>query len=278
MDLDPPPASGPGAGFPDPRPRRGRGTEDIRTRAGDPILFSSRFTDNLGDVRSGFFPSAPMLKQVFQQLLYRLVQPLMALAARTGVRPNHLTLAGLACNAVALWVFARGAGEGWAATYRAQWQGAARVLARGLFDKHDGRQAPLTGNATRSGAFFDSVLDRWAELLMFAGFGWLAWGAGRPQALLATYAAAAASLMVSYTRARIEGLGGGGSVGLFQRPERIVLLCAAAIAAGALGPGGLGASPEGPWRLVFEPALWVVAGGAALTAVHRLWHGMRTLS
>jgi CDP-diacylglycerol--glycerol-3-phosphate 3-phosphatidyltransferase len=223
-----------------------------------------------------------MLKRLFQALLYRLMQPGMQLLLKTGVRPNHLTLLGLLCNAVALWVFSRAEPGNPDSLYRAQWIGASWVLAGGLFDILDGRLARLGGYAAQSGAFFDSVLDRYAELLMFAGYGLLANAWGRTEVLVPIYAAAGASLMVSYTRARLEGLGGEGAVGLFQRPERLVLLNAAAIVGAILGlreAFGTGADADiRAWRWIMEPVLWVLAVGALFTALQRLWHGMRALS
>ncbi len=223
-----------------------------------------------------------MLKRMFQALLYRLLQPGMALLLKTGIRPNHLTFLGLVCNGIALYAFSNGQDGNATSLYRAQWIGATWVLAGGLFDILDGRLARLGGYSTAAGAFFDSVLDRYAELLMFAGYGLLALSWGRTEALLPVFAAAGASLMVSYSRARLEGLGGEGSVGLFQRAERIVLLNLAAIVGAILGlQGAFGpswANADKAWRLVMEPALWVIAAGATFTAAQRLWHGMRVLS
>lgn len=225
-------------------------------------------------------PPYSMLKRIFQSLLYRLLQPGMHLLLKTGIRPNHLTFLGLVCNGIAVWVFASGTEGDPASLYRAQWMGACWVLAGGLFDILDGRLARLGGYSSSAGAFFDSVLDRYAELLMFAGYGLLALDWGREQALVPVYAAAGASLMVSYSRARLEGLGGEGSIGLFQRAERIVLLNLAAIVGAILGLQGLlgNSSTDQAWRQVMEPTLWILAAGAAFTAAQRLWHGMRVLS
>jgi len=92
------------------------------------------------------------------------------------------------------------------------------VLA-GILDSIDGRLARRTGLSSQSGAFLDSVLDRWGELVMGIGF---AWAVRDSWALLAVLVAIAGSLMVSYTRARGEGLGIVLSGGRMQRPERIV--------------------------------------------------------
>ena len=91
----------------------------------------------------------------------------------------------------------------------------------GLLDILDGRLARLSGQQTAVGALFDSVSDRWGELFVFLGYAWLLhdtpW-------LLAVIGAFGASMMVSYTRARAEGLGIELSGGMMQRAERIVLV------------------------------------------------------
>lgn len=102
----------------------------------------------------------------------------------------------------------------------------------GVLDILDGRLARLRGEQSKAGALFDSVADRWADLAMFTGFAWLlrdtAW-------LLAVIGAMSGSLMVSYTRARAEGLGIDLSGGMMQRAERVVLVCAGAFIAGWSG-------------------------------------------
>lgn len=90
----------------------------------------------------------------------------------------------------------------------------------GILDALDGRIARLSGGSSPAGALFDSVSDRWAELAAFTGFAWYlrdtTW-------MLAAMAAIAGSMMVSYTRARAEGLGINLTGGMMQRAERIVL-------------------------------------------------------
>lgn len=106
----------------------------------------------------------------------------------------------------------------------------------GILDIMDGRIARLAGLQTKSGALFDSVSDRWGELAVFGGLLWYlhdsAW-------MLAVFAAIGASTMVSYTRARAEGLGIELSGGMMQRAERIVL-----VSGGALVAAWYAANPE----------------------------------
>lgn len=184
----------------------------------------------------------------------RLLRPLALGLGRLGLKPDGLTLLGLALNVAAGIVLASG---------RPLW-GAAAVLAASAFDMLDGVLARESGRTTRFGAFLDSTTDRYAEAALFAGI--LAWhvqGGQIVEALLA-YAAIIGSLLVSYTRARAEGLGLVGETGWLPRPERIVLL-ACGLALGA-----------------FWPALWTATLGALallahITAVQRIVHVRRQL-
>jgi phosphatidylglycerophosphate synthase len=104
----------------------------------------------------------------------------------------------------------------------------------GILDILDGRLARLADQQTKSGALFDSVSDRWAELFVFAGYAWYlhdtAW-------LFAVLAAMGSSLMVSYTRARAEGLGVDlSNSGMMQRAERILLITLGTLVAGWFAP------------------------------------------
>ncbi|HUJ63756.1 MAG TPA: CDP-alcohol phosphatidyltransferase family protein [Kofleriaceae bacterium] len=134
----------------------------------------------------------------------------------------------------------------------------------GILDVLDGRLARAAGKPAPSGALFDSVSDRWGELFVFAGFAWFmhdsAW-------LLAVLAAIAGSMMVSYTRARAEGLGvtlAGG--GLMQRAERIVL-----VAGGTLVAAWYGADPDNSDMVVpiLGVTMLVCGVAASATAINR---------
>jgi len=107
----------------------------------------------------------------------------------------------------------------------------------GILDVLDGRLARQAGKPSAVGALFDSVSDRWGELFVFTGYAWLvhdsAW-------LFAVMAAIAGSMMVSYTRARAEGLGVELAGGVMQRAERIVL-----VALGTLVAAWVGVEPSG---------------------------------
>ncbi|MFH1084837.1 MAG: CDP-alcohol phosphatidyltransferase family protein [Chloroflexota bacterium] len=121
-------------------------------------------------------------------------------------------------------------------------------------DGLDGTVARQTGGATRFGAFLDSVLDRVSESAVLLGLGiWYMQQPGLIEEIL-VYAALVGSLLVSYTRARAEGLGLDCKVGLLTRVERCLLLIAALI------------------LKVVQPALWILAVGTLATTVHRILH------
>ena len=176
--------------------------------------------------------------------------PIGRLLGRLGVSPNALTVSGYLLNLVVMYVLATG---------RLQLGGVLVALA-GLFDGLDGAVARATGRASAFGAFFDSVTDRFSEGTVFFGlFLWyLHTGAQLELALI--YVALLGSIMVSYTRARAEGLGIECKIGLLTRFERVALLAIGLIAQQV--------------RLV----LWAIAILANLTAVQRMYHVWRATS
>lgn len=145
-----------------------------------------------------------------------LLGPIERLIFSSGLRPNHLTLAALACCV--------GAGLAIATRHLAT-AGWLYIIAGGL-DILDGRLARKKNLSSRSGAFLDSVSDRWGELFVFSGFAWFLrdsyW-------LLAVLLAVIGSVMVSYTRARGESLKVVLGGGLMQRGERIALVSSATL-------------------------------------------------
>ena len=178
-------------------------------------------------------------------------RPVADTLAKRGLKPDHLTIAGLAFSILAALLLSRG-----------DFLSAALLLGlSGLCDMMDGDVARATGTATTFGAFLDSTLDRIGEGALFAGLAayyfsrahggalWLQgemetgarWGdpEGRTMAFLAL-ATLILSFMVSYTRARAEGLGLECKVGLMERPERMLLLGLGALLGQRFMPGVLG--------------------------------------
>jgi phosphatidylglycerophosphate synthase len=114
------------------------------------------------------------------------------------------------------------------------WAGAL-VLFAGLFDMLDGQVARIGKMSSRFGAMFDSVLDRYSELIMFLGICYYLVSHHYFLSSLFAFIALIGSMMVSYTRARAEGLGIELKSGLMQRPERVVLVGVSAVACGIVG-------------------------------------------
>lgn len=143
-----------------------------------------------------------------------LVDVLAGGLAKLGFTPNALTLLGT--------FFMLGIGLILAQGYFLV--GGVLMAAAAAFDALDGGLARLTNRVTKFGAFLDSTTDRWAEAFVYGGLIWWFMEQGLRVELMLTYAAIIGSLMVSYTRARAEGLGVDCKVGLFTRFERIAVL------------------------------------------------------
>ena len=130
------------------------------------------------------------------------------------------------------------------------------VLLSGTFDIIDGKVARATNRVTKFGALYDSTLDRYAEVIMFFGLAYYFVSLDYLWRSVAVSIALGGSLMVSYVRARAEGLGFECKVGIMQRPERIVLI-------------GLGAIIH---EYVLMGAVVAIAILANFTAGQRLYH------
>src|SRR5438876_8313961 len=167
-----------------------------------------------------------MFSRRIQQRARHLVALLIRPLARLGVTPNTLTVIGLLISILTAVVIAQG--------YLVA--GGLLVLFAGFFDMFDGAMARVLNTATTFGAFFDSTLDRYSESIIL--FGMLVYALQRPDLhdifwpfahehlwmLAVICIAVVGSLMVSYTKARAEGLGLECKTGLLARPERVVIL------------------------------------------------------
>jgi CDP-diacylglycerol--glycerol-3-phosphate 3-phosphatidyltransferase len=171
--------------------------------------------------------------------------PMARSLGSSGVSPNAITTLGTLVLVGSGLAFAAGA---------PRW-GAFWLLLSGVCDMLDGKVARGNGLVTKFGAFYDSTLDRIGETVLFLGIAWYFVSGGVagelvPFAMAVTFVAAGAGLIVSYARARAEGLGLECKVGLAQRAERIV------------GLGGptlfFGAGPKGYLLLTLISALAVL--------------------
>jgi CDP-diacylglycerol--glycerol-3-phosphate 3-phosphatidyltransferase len=181
-----------------------------------------------------------------------LLEPSTQYLVKKRLRPVLLTMLGLMLNIVAAVLFGIG---------YLRWGGGVVLLA-GVFDFFDGQVARAGRSATAFGALLDSTVDRYSEIFVWFG---LAVYFIRDDSLLtssAIFFALAGSLMVSYVRARAEGLGEECKVGFMQRPERVIAIGVGALVGeiGTLGPVGI------------TIAVWAIAVLANFTALHRVLH------
>jgi CDP-diacylglycerol--glycerol-3-phosphate 3-phosphatidyltransferase len=187
-----------------------------------------------------------------ERAFYVVIGPPVRWLLRTGVRPNTITTIGtlvVLLSAVAY-------GVGWVRL------GGALLLLSGVVDTLDGQVARKSGQETRFGAFYDSTLDRVGDGATFIGIATylllapdVAW---RISAVVVCMVAILASLLVSYARARAEGLGLDCKVGIAQRAERIVLLGVTSVLVGA-----------GPRAMVLTVIVGLLALASVITVVQR---------
>jgi CDP-diacylglycerol--glycerol-3-phosphate 3-phosphatidyltransferase len=192
-----------------------------------------------------------MLNLHVRPALAKVVDPVASALLRAGVGPDVVTVAGtLGAVTGALAFFPRGM----------FFTGTAVVFFCVLTDLLDGAMARMRGTSSRWGAFLDSTCDRVADSAIFAGLVlWYA-GDGDSQVLAAvTLFCLAAGSVVSYAKARAEGLGMRCDVGLAERAERLILVLLGTFLV------GLGAS-----EVVLAVLLWVLAAATAVTVVQRL--------
>ncbi len=173
--------------------------------------------------------------------------------ARTRVTPNALTTAGVSlCLAASVVVFFENRNE-----WLFYWIGAALFVIGSILDILDGALARAGGKTTPFGAFLDSTTDRIGEGAMLGAIALIFHRHDRPVALALAFAAVAGSFLVSYTRAKAEGLGLRGDVGIGSRAERVVVIT-----------GGLVLAPISIWLLVGAIAL--LTATAWLTVLQRI--------
>ena len=154
------------------------------------------------------------LINIRRNLAYRITDPMVRILSKSGITPNVLTLINLVLNIVAAYVIAT-------SHFRL---GGVLILVSGLFDLLDGALARFTRQTTKFGAILDSVTDRISEAAIFCGL--LIWyiPQGANLEIVLIFIVLIGSFLVSYIRARAEGLGWQCQVGLFTRAERVIVL------------------------------------------------------
>lgn len=222
-------------------------------------------------------------RDFLQKVIYVIINPIIKMMIKLHITPNIVTFVGFIGNIVAAAFFIDAAWKLGVLTLTPDvtpdiipeltypdcmteigWGGFI-ILTAGLFDMMDGRLARMSGKSSLFGALWDSTLDRYSELVSLFGIclafirmdhvgEWFWMG-------IVTFAAMIGSVMVSYVRARAEGLDIECKVGLMQRPERVVVTAVTAMLTGITGN------------------MWWLAGGmiliavlANITAFWRIWH------
>lgn len=197
--------------------------------------------------RRGSFALGAWVRNWFYWILRPLELPIRSLR----IPPEVFNALGVIVALASMAAYARGALP----------LGGYLLLASGLADVLDGIAARVRGVVSRYGAFLDSTLDRFAESAVFVG---LAVAFRTPVAIVLVFVAFAGSMLVSYARARGEGLGVQCKVGIAQRAERMLLLGLASV----LDPTVSEAAGRGPGALLL-PVIALIAAAATGTAVYR---------
>ena len=186
----------------------------------------------------------------------KVFEPIALGMGRLGLTPDGLTLIGFGITVVG------------AALVAAQlWLvGGIVVFIGGVFDMFDGTLARATGQVSKLGAFMDSVFDRWGEAVVYLGIAWGGVLAGSDPVAILAAASMGAAFMVSYTRAKSEGLGftagtGMAAVGVMPREIRLVTLSIGLIAAGVTVN-----------LTILSVAMAIITIGATITVIQRILH------
>lgn len=194
-----------------------------------------------------------IVRKAFEKRLVAIFKPIIDWLVGRRVHPNALSTAGFLITMSSAFAFG----------YNHIRTAGVLILLGGVFDLFDGRVARATGLASKFGAFYDSTLDRISEIAVYIGLLSL-YNTYHPQlgdvgTIYAIMLAMAGSLMISYTRARAEGLGIDCKVGLMQRGERVVMIGLAALLFGGESSG-----------LALRVVIIMVAILTNITAFHRI--------
>ena len=186
----------------------------------------------------------------------KVFEPIALGMGRLGLTPDGLTLIGFGITAVGAVLVGA---QLWLA-------GGLVMFVGGVFDMFDGTLARATGKVSPLGAFMDSVFDRWGEAIVYLGIVVGGVRAGSDAVAILAAAALGAAFMVSYTRAKSEGLGftagtGMAAIGIMPREVRLIILSLGLVVTGIAGS-----------LLALEIALGVIALGATITVIQRILH------
>jgi len=175
--------------------------------------------------------------------------PLSSIAKHIPLSPNILTIIGFLITVIAAFII----------PYNIRFGGIV-ILIGGLFDMFDGIVARVGGKTTKFGAFLDSVLDRYSDAFLFLAIAWHLAEKGDYTGALLSLGTLVGAFLISYARARAEGLGESCHTGIMERPERIILLIFATITG---------------WLV---PVLWIMLILTHLTVIQRIHHVWRLMN
>lgn len=223
-----------------------------------------------------------------QKGIYVIINPFVKFLIKMGVTPNMVTTIGFIGNLIAAGMFItagiihrRELNMPFEDQYQYGWifWGGVILIVFSIFDMLDGQVARIGNLKSTFGAMYDSVLDRYSELVTLGGitFYMLEFGTGIGEiGSLITFFALIGSIMVSYVRARAEGLDIECKIGLMQRPERVVITALSAIVTGIVGS----TVPADKFNAVYIliGGMGIIAVFANITAFARINHCRRELS
>lgn len=192
-----------------------------------------------------------MLRKAIYPKVESYLNQIAATLQKQGFTPNQLTLAGLAVNFFAGWIYAGG---------HLFWGGVFIILAA-LGDLLDGPLARTSGKVTKFGAFLDSTVDRYSDFFIFGGLALHYARQDQGGLLLLCLGTIAGAFVTSYSKARAENLIEKCNVGVFERAERVILFAFASLL----------------WPLM-PLALWVLFIGTNATAIQRILFTRKNLS
>jgi phosphatidylglycerophosphate synthase len=175
--------------------------------------------------------------------------PLSPIAKRIPLSPNSLTIIGFLITVIAALVIPHNIKLG-----------GILILIGGMFDMLDGIVARTRGKTTRFGAFLDSVLDRYSDAFLFLAIAWYLAEKGNHTGAFISLGTLVGAFLISYARARAEGIGESCHTGIMERPERIILLIFATLTG---------------WIM---PVLWIMLVLTHITVIQRIFHVWRLMN
>jgi len=175
--------------------------------------------------------------------------PLSPIVKRIPLSPDTLTIIGFLITVIAALVIPLNIKLG-----------GILILIGGMFDILDGIAARTRGKTTRFGGFLDSVLDRYSDAFLFLAIAWYLAEKGNHTGALLSLGTLVGAFLISYTRARAEGLGESCHTGIMERPERIILLIFATLTG---------------WLV---PVLWIMLILTHITVIQRIYHVWRQMN